>query len=179
MSKLGNSVDVGIVLFEERVIPARRKLMRFAYYVLGNSEEAKDVVQEVFVKVWNARERLSEIQNIEGWCVRLTKNLSIDRLRSRTSRRTESMSVCFNIKMESLTPYENVEIQESNAKIIQWMEALPKKQRQVIHLRDVEGHSYNEICDILGIDLTMVKVRLFRARKTLKEKFLKVHSYGL
>jgi RNA polymerase sigma-70 factor (ECF subfamily) len=81
--------------------------------------------------------------------------------------------------MESLTPYENVEIQESNAKIIQWMEALPKKQRQVIHLRDVEGHSYNEICDILGIDLTMVKVRLFRARKTLKEKFLKVHSYGL
>ena len=166
-------------LFEDRVIPARRELLRFAYRVLGNSEEAKDVVQEVFMKVWNGRGQLKDIQNIEGWCMRLTKNLSIDKLRSRTCRRTEPMTACFHVKADSLTPYESAEIQESNTRITEWIEGLPKKQQQVIHLRDIEGHSYNEISEILDIDLTKVKVRLFRARKTVKEKFLKIHAYGL
>lgn len=166
-------------LFEERVIPAQKDLLRFANHLLGNSEEAQDVVQDVFIKVWNGRERLSEIENIEGWCKRLTRNLSIDKIRARQCRKTEPITICYNLKMDSLTPYEITELRESTGNVIQWIEVLSEKQRQVIHLRDIEGYSYNEICNLLDIDLTKVKIRLFRARKTIKEKFLKVHAYGL
>jgi RNA polymerase sigma-70 factor (ECF subfamily) len=59
------------------------------------------------------------------------------------------------------------------------MAALPDKQRQVMHLRDVEGYSYNEICDILDIDMNQVKVNLFRARNAVREKLTKANAYGL
>jgi RNA polymerase sigma-70 factor (ECF subfamily) len=59
------------------------------------------------------------------------------------------------------------------------MTALPEKQRQVMHLRDVEGYSYNEICDILELDMSQVKVNLFRARNAVREKLIKLNAYGL
>lgn len=166
-------------LFETRVLPAKNKLFRFAFRLLGSSEEAKDVVQEVFIKVWNGREQMSEIQNMEAWCMRITKNLSLDRLRSRKHRTTESLDESFNTHHEALTPYETTEMGESMSKINQWISALPEKQRQVIHLRDIEGYSYNEICEILELDMNQVKISLFRARNAVKEKFLKVNAYGL
>lgn len=61
--------------FENRVLPAKNKLFRFAFRLLGSSEEAKDVVQEVLIKVWNGKENLAAIQNIEAWCMRITKTL--------------------------------------------------------------------------------------------------------
>ena len=166
-------------LFETRVLPAKNKIFRFAFRLLGSSEEAKDVVQEVFIKVWKDREQMSEIQNMEAWCMRITKNLSLDRLRSKRHRTTESLEGSFNMQHDALTPYETTEIGESMNKINQWISALPEKQRQVIHLRDVEGYSYNEICEILELDMNQVKISLFRARNAVKEKFLKVNAYGL
>ena len=62
--------------FQTRVLPAKNKLFRFAFRLLGSSEEAKDVVQEVLIKVWNGREQMAEVQNLEAWCMRITKNLS-------------------------------------------------------------------------------------------------------
>jgi len=166
-------------LFETRVLPAKNKLFRFAFRLLGSSEEAKDVVQEVFIKVWNGRDQMSEIENMEAWCMRITKNLSLDRLRSRKHRTTESLDESFNTQHDAMTPYETTEMGESINKINQWISALPEKQRQVIHLRDIEGYSYNEICDILELDMNQVKISLFRARNAVKEKFLKVNAYGL
>ncbi|HZX74150.1 MAG TPA: RNA polymerase sigma factor [Cyclobacteriaceae bacterium] len=166
-------------LFETRVLPAKNKLFRFAFRLLGSSEEAKDVVQEVFIKVWNGREQMSEIQNMEAWCMRITKNLALDKLRSKRHQTTESLEDSFDMHHEAPTPYETTEIRESMSKINQWISALPEKQRQVIHLRDVEGYSYNEICEILELDMNQVKISLFRARNAVKEKFLKVNAYGL
>jgi RNA polymerase sigma-70 factor (ECF subfamily) len=57
--------------------------------------------------------------------------------------------------------------------------SLPEKQRQVIHLRDIEGYSYNEICEILELDMNQVKVNLFRARNAVREKLTKMNAYGL
>ena len=64
--------------FENRVLPAKNKLYRFALRFLGNEEEAKDVVQEVLIRVWNGREQMNEIQNWEACCMRITRNLSLD-----------------------------------------------------------------------------------------------------
>ena len=166
-------------LFETRVLPTKNKLFRFAFRLLGSSEEAKDVVQEVMIKVWNGREQMAAIENMEAWCMRVTKNLSLDRLRSKQRRVTDSMEEGFEIRQESLTPYERTEIHESMKRVNELIAALPEKQRQVMHLRDIDGYSYNEICEILELDMSQVKVNLFRARNFVRERLIKIHAYGL
>lgn len=146
--------------------------------MLGSSEEAKDVVQEALIKVWNGREQMADIQNMEAWCMRITKNLSLDRLRAMERKQTGSLDGV-EVRQESPTPYERTEIDEHMQRINDLMAALPDKQRQVMHLRDVEGHSYNEICDLLEMDMSQVKVYLFRARNAVREKLLKLNAYGL
>jgi len=147
--------------------------------MLESEEEAQDVVQEVFIKVWNGREQMGEVQNWEAWCMRLTKNLALDRLRSQQRKATDGIEEGFDIRADSLSPHEKTELGESMQRINQLIASLPEKQRQVIHLRDIEGYTYNEICEILGLDMSQVKVNLFRARNSVREKFMKINAYGL
>jgi RNA polymerase sigma factor (sigma-70 family) len=165
--------------FENRVLPTKNKLFRFALRFLGNEEEAKDIVQEVFIRVWNGREQMKQVQNWEAWCMRITRNLSLDRIRLITRKQTRPIEETFHLQHEALSPYESAEIGESMQKITTMIAALPEKQRQIIHLRDVEGYSYQEICEILELDINQVKVNLFRARNSVSEKMTKIDAYGL
>ena len=170
---------MNIEAFQNRVLPAKNKLFRFALRFLGNEEEAKDVVQEVFIRVWNGREQMNEVQNWEAWCMRITKNLSLDRIRTLARKQTHPLETGYDVRQETLSPHESTEIQESMNRVSQFIAALPEKQRQVIHLLDVEGYSYNEICEILELDMNQVKVNLFRARNAVREKLTKINAYGL
>ena len=165
--------------FENQVLPTKNKLFRFALRFLGNEEEAKDIVQEVFLKVWNSRHQTQEIQNWEAWCMRLTRNLSLDRIRLMNRKPTRPIEESFDLHHAALTPHESTEMGESMNKIAQMIAALPEKQRQIIHLRDVEGYSYQEICEILQLEMNHVKVNLFRARAAVREKMTKIDAYGL
>ncbi len=165
--------------FQNRVLPAKNKLFRFALRFLGNEEEAKDIVQEVFIRVWNSRDQMEEVQNWEAWCMRITKNLSLDRIRTLAKKQTQPIEKSYQVRHEALTPHESTEIGESMQKITQMIASLPEKQRQVIHLRDVEGYSYQEICEILELDMNQVKVNLFRARNSVRERMTKIDAYGL
>jgi RNA polymerase sigma-70 factor (ECF subfamily) len=165
--------------FQTRVFPVKNKLFRFAFRLLGSTEEAKDVVQEVFIKVWNGREQLEEIQNIEAWCMRVTKNLSLDRLRQQQRRPTDPIEKGFYVQQTALSPLDTVVTTENMKRIGELMAILPEKQRHVMHLRDVEGYSYQEISEILEIDMSQVKVNLFRARNAVREKLQKINAYGL
>ncbi len=164
--------------FETRVLPTKNKLYRFAFKLLGSSEEAKDVVQETMIRVWNGRDT-AEVQNMEAWCMRIAKNLSLDKLRSSQRKLTNTLHENFDQVHDSLSPFEKTELTESMKRINELMTTLPEKQRQVMHLRDVEGYSYNEICDILELDMSQVKVNLFRARNAVREKLTKLNAYGL
>ena len=165
--------------FESLVMPSKNKLYRFALRLLGDKEDAKDVVQEVMIKVWKGREQAAEIRNLEAWCMKLTKNLSLDRLRSMERRITGSLEDGKEVKLEAASPHERTEIQENMNQISELMASLPDKQRQVMHLRDIEGYSYIEICEILEMDMSQVKVYLFRARSFVREKLSKINAYGL
>jgi RNA polymerase sigma factor (sigma-70 family) len=165
--------------FQNRVLPAKNKLFRFALRMLGDEDDAKDIVQEVFIRVWNGRDQMDQIQNMEAWCMRITKNLSLDKLRAVQRKGTQSLENSFNVQHTDRTPDVKTEMGESMQHVSQFIAALPEKQRQIIHLRDVEGYTYNEICDILEIDMNQVKVNLFRARNAVREKLMKMNAYGL
>lgn len=170
---------MNIEAFENRVLPSKNKLFRFAFRLLGDEEEAQDVVQDVLIKVWNGRDKMDEVSNWEAWCMRLTRNLSLDRIRAQKRRATDSLANELDIKQGGLSPHEKTEVMESMQQINNMIAALPEKQRQVIHLRDVEGYSYNEICEILEIEMSQVKINLFRARTSIREKMVKINAYGL
>ena len=111
--------------------------------------------------------------------MRIAKNLSLDRIRTMAREQTRPIEESYDVRQDALTPHESTEVGESMDKISQMIAALPEKQRQVIHLRDVEGYSYQEICDILELDMSQVKVNLFRARNSVREKLTKINAYGL
>lgn len=165
--------------FQNYVLPVKNKLYRFALRFLGDEEEAKDVVQEVFVRVWNGRSQMAGVQNWEAWCMRITKNLSLDRIRAMSRRPTQPLEHQAHAHPDTFTPHDSTESLENMKRINELIADLPEKQRQVMHLRDIEGYSYQEIADILEIDMNQVKVNLFRARASVRQQLININAYGL
>ena len=164
--------------FQTHILPHKNKLYRFAMSIVGNAVEAEDVVQEVFIKIWQNREKLNSLKSVEAWSMKLTKNLSIDKLRSK-HRRTDGLESTLSISSSDQTPDKAAEMNDTMSRIKNLMLSLPEKQRQVLQLRDIEGMSYDEISKILDLPLNQVKVNLFRARKLIRAKLIKSESYGL
>jgi len=169
--------DMSVEAFQAKVLPVKNKLYRFAIKLLQSEEDAKDVVQEVLIKVWNKREELGHLKSFEAWCMTVTRNLSIDKLKSKHNR-SRSFPEGFEVEEKRKGPHESLEI-DAMKRVNQFIQELPEKQKQIITLRDIEGYTYNEISEILDIDLNQVKVNLFRARKSIKENLLNINSYGL
>ncbi|MDV3310389.1 MAG: RNA polymerase sigma factor [Cyclobacteriaceae bacterium] len=165
--------------FQTSVLPLKSKLFRFALRILGNADEAKDVVQEVFTRVWAKGKAMEEVRNWEAWCMRVVHNLAIDRIRLNHRQHTVPLSDGLHIRHDTLSPHDRTELVESMRQVAEIMTTLPPKQQQVIHLRDVEGYSYKEICEVLDLDMSQVKVYLFRARNALREKLSRMNAYGL
>ena len=155
--------------FQTSILQIKNKLFRFSFNIINDETEAEDVVQEVFIKLWNQRDNMNQINNIEAWCMRVTRNLSIDKMRSK-HRRTESFKEGFDMKDDSPSPYQETAGNDLFAKIKNLMRALPDKQRMVMELRDIEGFSYQEVADALEISLDQVKVNIYRARLAMRKE---------
>lgn len=157
--------------FQNSILPLKDKLFRFAYRIVSDRAEAEDVVQEVFIKFWKNRDYADQISNVEAWCIRATKNLSIDKLRSK-HKRTEKMPESFDLRDHSPTPYGHTVGQDVFFQVKKLLAQLPEKQRMVMQLRDIEGMSYQEVAEALEISVDQVKVNIHRARKALKKSLM-------
>ena len=172
-------VEMSLEDFTNLILPIKNKLFRFSLRIVGNVAEAEDVVQEVFIKVWNKRNELANYSNIEAWCMTLTKNQSLDKLRSK-HRRADSFKEGFDIPTtKSDNPYHQTTYNDTLERVQKLLGELPEKQRLVMQLRDIEGLPYQEIADALDISLQQVKVNLYRARQQIRTQLLNTESYGL
>lgn len=151
------------------VLPDRNKLYRFAYRLLGSVEEAEDVVQDVFLKLWDRKTDWSGLRSLEAWSMRMTRNLSLDRIKAKSYRRHESTEA-LEVAGNGLSPDRQTELNESMAQIERLINGLPEKQRMIIQLRDIEGYTYEEIAQIMEISMSQVKVNLHRARGKIKKE---------
>jgi len=95
------------------VLPFQKQALSLCFRACfrGSSEEAKDVVQETMIKVWNGRD-LAEVQNMEAWCMRITKNLSLDKLRSKQRKSTDPIAEGFEVR-QMIIAHEKTELKES------------------------------------------------------------------
>lgn len=167
-------------IFEQQVVPKRDKMFRFALRLMGNPEDARDIVQDAFMKIWNQQKQPYEIENMEAWCMRIVKNLCLDNLKAGKVRKEVIKSIQMNQRSDcAVNPYQQVEKEDNMIRIRKLIDELPEKFRMIIHLRDIEEFSYKEIMEIMELSMDEVKINLFRARKILKDKLIKNHEYGL
>ena len=168
------------ISFQNDVLPLKNKLFRLALRITLNREEAEDVVQDTLIKVWNARDRWQELDSIEASSLTIARNLSLDRIK-KMDNQNDSLEEQTTERLDetSSTPSERM-IQKDKLNIVRnIINELPEKQRSCLQLRDIEGKSYKEIADILSITEDQVKVNIFRARQTVKQRFQQFDSYGL
>lgn len=164
--------------FQARVLPAKNKLYRYALSIVSDDELAKDIVQEVFIKLWNQRERLAEIKNIEAWSMTLTRNQSLDKLRSRKMRVVDLTEAKYQVSGHQVSDHQTLN-NDLLDKVQSLLDLLPEKQKEIFRLRELLGYSNQEIEEILDMDDNQVKVYLFRARKKIRESLSKLMNYGL
>lgn len=131
-------------------------LWRFATSILGDEESAKDVVQDVFEKVWT---RTLPILNLDAYVTRAVRNACIDLIRSRKEVTDELPEVAG----------DSVERWDDRELVRMAMSQLSERQRTVVHLKDIEGYSYEEISQVVGVPENQVRTILSRARKTMRD----------
>lgn len=151
-------------------------MYRIAFDIVRQEELAEDVVQEVFIKVWEKRVELAAIENLDAYCVRMTRNLAIDKTRLKHFKNLD-ISSASTLHLNEPSPSRLTELQNTVSLIRKWMNDLPPSQKEVLVLRDFEGLSYQEIADTMEIPVNQVKVYLFRARQYLRLKMNKTHDY--
>ena len=168
------------ISFRNDVLPLKNELFRLALRITLNRAEAEDVVQETMIKVWNRRDHWDEIESIEAFCLTICRNISLDKVK-KAENQNQSLNNEHDAPDRSYAsnPEEQAEQRDKILLIRRLINTLPEKQRSVMQLRDFEGKSYKEIAEILAISEEQVKVNIFRARQTIKQKFLETENYGL
>lgn len=163
--------------FIKSVNPFKDKLYRLAKRLLTSVEEAEDATQEILFKLWNKNSTLDSVNNIEAYAVTLTKNYCLDVLKS---KRSSNLKITHsNYTDSSVRLQQNVEDTDSLGFVEKWINDLPEQQKIIIQMRDIEQYEFEEIAKILEINEAAVRVSLSRARKTIKEKMINTHQYGL
>ena len=165
-------------LFKTRVLPLQNKLFRYAISIVAERELAKDIVQEVLIKLWDQRDQLDQIKHLESWAIRLTRNRALDKLRLKANQ-TVALKLVDDEPTFHIAPDKNMEQQNLIDAIHDLLETLPEKQREIFNLRDLQGYSNQEIEKMLNLEASQVKVYLFRARKKIRSKLNLLINYGL
>lgn len=162
--------------FKNEVLPLKNKLFRFANSLLNDRDTALDVVQETMMKVWEKQQEMAVVRSTEAWCMTLTRNFALDKLRSKHYR-TASLAPDHD-RAWGISPYKMVETENMMQLVDKIVAGLSQKQKETFHLRDVEGYTYQEISEITGYSIPDVKVSIYRARKEIRTQLLKLEKHG-
>jgi RNA polymerase sigma-70 factor (ECF subfamily) len=167
--------------FAEIVLHSQKKVFNIAYRMLGNLEEAKDLAQEVFISVFESIKGLKEEIKFDAWLTQITLNHCRNRWKYLKRRRYfNSDSLDDPIETEEgsmpralVDPSDNPETLYEKKSIQQFIQGgllkLKEDQRELVVLRDLQGYSYEEMGELLGLPEGTIKSKLHRARMDLKE----------
>lgn len=166
-------------LFEVLVRRYQSRVLAHVARMVGNRDDALDLSQEIFLKVFGALDRYNPAYKFSTWLFRIAGNAAIDHLRKRRPR-TVPLEVqdadgrvsSLEYKSSDLDPYGELRNVERGSAIARAIAALPAEFRELITLRHFGGLSYEEIADVKQMPLGTVKNKLFRARAVLKERLL-------
>lgn len=163
--------------YEVLVERYKRGIFNMIFQMVKNREETEDLVQETFIKAFNALESYDSKYAFSTWLYKIAYNNCIDAIRKKKLKtlpldkpiRTHEGEVKQEIRDDTTSPEKDYLFSEKKKQIQTSIENLPPRYRQVIVLRHQDDQSYEEIAEFLKIPLGTVKARIFRAREMLKK----------
>jgi RNA polymerase sigma-70 factor (ECF subfamily) len=159
-----------------------RKVFNLAYKFVGRHDEAEDLTQDIFLKIFKALHTFDRRANFQTWLISISRNLCIDHYRSvRKERETMARDVDaseLNPVSREQSPHRYVEQQDLRQLIRQALGELPPSLREAVVLRDLKEFSYQEIADKLGLPEGTVKSRINRGRLELARQLRRLQSQG-
>ena len=156
----------------------QNRVYNMVFGMVRNREDARDITQDAFVKAYNNLDSFRLEASFYTWLYRIAMNLAIDFIRKRQRHGNTSFEEAIAARDEdggiaevhhTEDPRRSLERKRLHQKIMDAMQELPEDQREAILLRELEGLSYKEISDIMGIPEGTVMSRLFYARKKLQK----------
>lgn len=157
----------------------QHSLLNFAGRMLSDRDEAEDIVQDTFIKVWNQRSSVTEVTALSAWLYTMTKNACLDVLRKRSRHATESHDPATLAEVVESLPREAsagqspafaAEFSATVNGLQQVLDDLPVEQKTAWLLYEVQGASYSEIASIMSISTSSVRGKIYRARLAITEK---------
>jgi RNA polymerase sigma factor (sigma-70 family) len=163
--------------FKKRILPLGQNLYRFASGILKDSHEAEDVVQDIFMKLWNMRDRIEEINNLNAFAYKMTRNICLDKLKGRRMHYYDTTGKGVpEPEVNDPNPESMVEMKDSAERVKNLISNLPEQQKSIIYMRDVDGYSYEEISEIMSMEINAIRVTLSRARRSVRESLIKIQE---
>lgn len=152
------------------------RLYRFAFGYLKSEEDARDVIQEVFIRLWSNRGKINEETNLEAFLFAVAKNTIISAFRKKISEKEYLEQLRFLVVKNSSDTEKQVDYTLLNEKVQQLIHSLPEQRQRIYLLSRGKGYSNKSIAEELHISLKTVEDHLTKARKYLKEN---LKEYGL
>ena len=157
--------------FKAEILPIRERLFHIAQRILVEEQEAEDAVQEVLLKLWHTRDSLGNYDSPAAFATTVTKNLCLDRLK--VKNRNESLDEAYYERAGNDNPYLQLERKNTTEVLQKIIENLPPLQQAIIRMKDMEDYEVEEIAQITGTNVDAVRVNLSRARKKVREEYIK------
>lgn len=156
--------------FQNQVLVHKDQMYRLAQRILRNEEDAKDIVQDSFVKLWSKRKVLGNIKSIKSFTLTMVRNACIDHIRKHKPETDKEQQI--NSKSDFQNPEKQLEVSDQLSKVKTIINQLSDQQREVIQLREIEGLEYHEISEITGLSSNNLRVIISRARKEIKMQMM-------
>lgn len=152
--------------FSRTYLPLRDAAYRVALHLLESSDDAMDAVQDLYIRLWERRDALDAVRNPGAYCITLTRNICIDRIRS--AAKIDRQAGVGEYGAEAPPPDERLQARQQLARVLDRMASLPEKERKILHMRIFEALDYREISRRTGISALSLRVMVSNARRRLK-----------
>lgn len=157
--------------FKAEILPIRDKLFHIAQKILVEEEDAEDAVQEVLLKLWHTRDSLDRYDSAAAFATTVTKNHCLDKLR--VKKQIDALDDVHHMREANDNPYLQLERKNTEEVLRKIIDQLPQLQQAIIRMKDIEEYEVEEIAEITGTKVDAVRVNLSRARKKVREEYIK------
>jgi len=162
--------------FEDLVLAKRDRVVRTAFQITGNLEDAKDVAQGVFLRLWRVLQRFDLTKRFDTWLYRITVNAAIDHVRERGPKGTLQAlpeDAGELLRDPARGADEQLDLRQLQGAFLRLASRMPPKQRAAFVLKDIEGLDTAEVARVLGVTESTVRNHLLQARRVLREGLIR------